>query len=106
MAVCVTRGRRGSTPELLVELEALVPLAPLDEPHNLAPIKMALKLNPDLSQVACFYAAFHRTAPEVEQAFAHHWHRRSAASMASCSPPASARTPHRCAPPSAAPVPG
>ena len=41
------------TPELLAELEALVPLAPLHEPHNLAPIKMALTLNPDLPQVAC-----------------------------------------------------
>jgi acetate kinase len=58
------------TPELLAELEALVPLAPLHEPHNLAPIKMALHLNPDLQQVACFDTAFHRTAPEVEQAFA------------------------------------
>jgi acetate kinase len=58
------------TPELLAELEALVPLAPLHEPHNLAPIKMALTLNPDLPQVACFDTAFHRTAPEVEQAFA------------------------------------
>ena len=58
------------TPELLAELEALVPLAPLHEPHNLAPIKMALQLNPDLPQVACFDTAFHRTAPEVEQAFA------------------------------------
>jgi acetate kinase len=58
------------TPELLAELEALVPLAPLHEPHNLAPIRMALSLNPDLPQVACFDTAFHRTAPEVEQAFA------------------------------------
>jgi acetate kinase len=58
------------TPELLAELEALVPLAPLHEPHNLAPIKMAQSLNPDLPQVACFDTAFHRTAPEVEQAFA------------------------------------
>src|SRR5215467_14307071 len=58
------------TPELLSELEALVPLAPLHEPHNLAPIRMALSLNPDLPQVACFDTAFHRTAPEVEQAFA------------------------------------
>jgi acetate kinase len=31
---------------------------------------MALRLNPDLPQVACFDTAFHRTAPEVEQAFA------------------------------------
>src|ERR1700738_4633832 len=58
------------TPELLAELEALVPLAPLHEPYNLAPIKMAMRLNPELPQVACFDTAFHRTAPEVEQAFA------------------------------------
>jgi acetate kinase len=58
------------TPELLAELEALVPLAPLHEPHNLAPIKLAMTLDPKLPQVACFDTAFHRTAPEVEQAFA------------------------------------
>jgi acetate kinase len=58
------------TPELLAELEALVPLAPLHEPHNLAPIRMALKLNPDLPQLACFDTAFHRTMPAVAQAFA------------------------------------
>ena len=58
------------TPELLAELEALVPLAPLHEPYNLAPIKLAMSLNPELPQVACFDTAFHRTAPEVDQAFA------------------------------------
>jgi acetate kinase len=58
------------TPELLAELEALVPLAPLHEPHNLAPIKLALNLAPELPQAACFDTAFHRTAPAVEQAFA------------------------------------
>jgi acetate kinase len=58
------------TPALLAELEKLVPLAPLHEPFNLAPIKMAMSLNPELPQVACFDTAFHRTAPEVEQAFA------------------------------------
>jgi acetate kinase len=58
------------TPELLAELDALVPLAPLHEPHNLAPIRMALKLNPDLPQLACFDTAFHRTVPAVAQAFA------------------------------------
>ncbi|HEU0217746.1 MAG TPA: acetate/propionate family kinase [Stellaceae bacterium] len=58
------------TPELLDELEALVPLAPLHEPHNLAPIRMAMRLNPDLPQIACFDTAFHRTMPEVNQAFA------------------------------------
>src|ERR1700724_2537668 len=58
------------TPELLAELEALVPLAPLHEPYNLAPIKLAMTLNPELPQVACFDTAFHRMAPEVDQAFA------------------------------------
>jgi acetate kinase len=58
------------TAELLNELEALVPLAPLHEPYNLAPIKMAMTLNPGLPQVACFDTAFHRTAPAVDQAFA------------------------------------
>src|ERR1700750_2654043 len=36
------------TPELLAELEKLVPLAPLHEPHNLAPIELAITLNPEL----------------------------------------------------------
>jgi acetate kinase len=58
------------TPELLDELDTLVPLAPLHEPHNLAPIRMALSLNPELPQVACFDTAFHRHAPEVAQTFA------------------------------------
>jgi acetate kinase len=58
------------TPALLAELEGLVPLAPLHEPHNLAPIRTAMEINPELPQVACFDTAFHRTAPEIEQAFA------------------------------------
>jgi acetate kinase len=57
------------TPELLAELEALTPLAPLHQPHNLAAIRTALVLNPKLPQVACFDTAFHRSAPEVAQAF-------------------------------------
>ena len=58
------------TPDLLAELEALVPLAPLHEPHNLAPVRMVMGLDPQLPQVACFDTAFHRTAPDVAQAFA------------------------------------
>jgi acetate kinase len=58
------------TSEVLAELERLVRLAPLHQPHNLAPIKAALELNPDLLQVACFDTAFHRSVPEVAQAFA------------------------------------
>jgi acetate kinase len=58
------------TPELLAQLEALIPLAPLHQPHNLAAIRTAMELNPALPQVACFDTAFHRSAPEVAQAFA------------------------------------
>jgi acetate kinase len=58
------------TLELLAELEALVPLAPLHEPHNLAPIRLAMQLHPELPQIACFDTAFHRTTSEIEQAFA------------------------------------
>src|SRR3954463_10084638 len=58
------------TPELLAELEAVVPLAPLHEPHNLATIRLVAAVNPELPQVACFDTAFHRTMPEEEQAFA------------------------------------
>ena len=41
------------TPELLAELETLIPLAPLHESHNLASIRAALAINPTLPQVAC-----------------------------------------------------
>ena len=58
------------TPELIAELDALVPLAPLHEPHNLSPMRLAMELTPDLPQIACFDTAFHRTAPAVQQAFA------------------------------------
>jgi acetate kinase len=58
------------TPELLYELESLVPLAPLHEPHNLSPIRATLALAPEMPQVACFDTAFHRSTPEVAQAFA------------------------------------
>ena len=61
------------TPALLDELDSLVRLAPLHQPHNLAPIRTALTLNPDLPQVACFDTAFHRTVPEVAQAFGLPW---------------------------------
>jgi acetate kinase len=58
------------TPTLLAELDSLSPLAPLHQPHNLAPIRAAMERAPDLPQVACFDTAFHRTIPEVAQVFA------------------------------------
>jgi acetate kinase len=56
--------------ETLAELEALVPLAPLHQPHNLAAIKAVARLAPGLPQVACFDTSFHRSQPAVAQAFA------------------------------------
>ncbi|HWB49300.1 MAG TPA: acetate/propionate family kinase [Stellaceae bacterium] len=58
------------TSALLDELETLVPLAPLHEPHNLAPIRMAMQLAPEMPQIACFDTAFHRSIAAVDQAFA------------------------------------
>ena len=55
---------------LMAELEALVPLAPLHQPHNLAPIRALTAVHPGLLQVACFDTAFHRSNPPVAQAFA------------------------------------
>jgi acetate kinase len=58
------------TPALVEELETLVPLAPLHQPHNLSPIRVAMERDPAMPQVACFDTAFHRTIPEVAQVFA------------------------------------
>ena len=55
---------------VLAALEKLVPLAPLHQPHNLAPIRTLLATRPGLPQVACFDTAFHRAQPALAQAFA------------------------------------
>ena len=54
---------------VLAELDLLVPLAPLHQPHNLAAIRAISALRPGLPQVACFDTAFHRTQPRVAQLF-------------------------------------
>jgi acetate kinase len=46
--------------EVLAQLDRYVPLAPLHQPNNLAPIRALLSRSPDLPQVACFDTAFHR----------------------------------------------
>ncbi|MBL6456334.1 acetate/propionate family kinase [Belnapia sp. T6] len=53
------------TPVVLAGLETLSPLAPLHQPHNLAPMRAIAALRPGLPQVACFDTAFHRTMPAV-----------------------------------------
>ena len=55
---------------VLRALEKFVPLAPLHQPHNLAPIGLLLERLPELPQVACFDTSFHRTNPEIAQMFA------------------------------------
>jgi acetate kinase len=68
-------GTQFSSPALideatLAQLERLVPLAPLHQPHNLTAIKAITRIAPAIPQVACFDTAFHRTQPPVAQAFA------------------------------------
>jgi acetate kinase len=46
--------------DLIARLRALVPLAPLHQPHNLAGIDAAAARFPDVPQIACFDTAFHR----------------------------------------------
>ncbi len=58
------------TPEALVQMEALSPLAPLHQPHNLAPMRLLARLFPDVPQVACFDTAFHATMPPLARMFA------------------------------------
>ena len=58
------------TPAVIAELEALVPLAPLHQPHNLAAIHALAEAHPELPQVACFDTAFHRGQPWQSQTFA------------------------------------
>ena len=55
---------------VLAALEAFVPLAPLHQPNNLAPIRAFLRRRPELPQIACFDTAFHRTHGELADRFA------------------------------------
>lgn len=66
------------TPELLTQLDALSPLAPLHQPHNLAAIRVVAALAPQLPQVVCFDTAFHAKQPWVMQAYALPAHIREA----------------------------
>jgi acetate kinase len=55
---------------VMEELERLIPLAPLHEPHQLAAIRALAEAAPELLQIACFDTAFHRTQPALAQALA------------------------------------
>lgn len=56
--------------DVLGALEALNPLAPLHQPHNLAAIRVVAEIDPDVPQVACFDTAFHHGHAAVADRFA------------------------------------
>jgi acetate kinase len=55
---------------VISDLEALVPLAPLHQPHNIAAIRAVAAAAPHVPQVACFDTAFHRHQPATARMFA------------------------------------
>ena len=56
-------------PVVIEKLTELIPLAPLHQPHNLAPMRAIAQAAPEIVQVACFDTAFHRAQPPVAQMF-------------------------------------
>lgn len=55
---------------LLDRLAEYQELAPLHQPNNLLPIRLAMEINPDVPQVACFDTAFHRGHPKHTDCYA------------------------------------
>lgn len=47
------------TPQVMEDLRALIPLAPLHQPHNLAAVDAARRLTGDAPNIGCFDTAFH-----------------------------------------------
>jgi len=56
--------------EVLAGIRALVPLAPLHNPANVAGIEVARALRPDVPHVAVFDTAFHATLPPAAATYA------------------------------------
>ena len=56
--------------DVRAEIERLVPLAPLHQPHHLAAIDALAALDAALPQVACFDTAFHHGQPATATTFA------------------------------------
>jgi acetate kinase len=55
---------------MIAALKRLIPLAPLHQPNNLAPIEAIAEAAPHIPQVACFDTAFHQGQPRLAQIFA------------------------------------
>lgn len=68
-----------ATPEIIRDIERLVPLAPLHNPAAVLGLRAVQKTWPQLPQVCVFDTAFHRTMPEhvwryaVPERFYEHW---------------------------------
>ncbi|MGY6552401.1 MAG: acetate/propionate family kinase [Erythrobacter sp.] len=56
--------------DVLGALDALAALAPLHQPHNLAPIRILAARWPQTVQIACFDTAFHARQPAIATRFA------------------------------------
>ncbi len=56
--------------ELLEQLAAFIPLAPLHQPYNLKLVSACKALAPDLPQIACFDTMFHANQPRLEKQYA------------------------------------
>jgi acetate kinase len=55
---------------ILARLARYQTLAPLHQPNNLAPIRLAMEIAPEVPQVACFDTAFHRHHPLYADCYA------------------------------------
>ena len=62
-----TPARRSSRRRSSTDLRALIPLAPLHQPYNLAAIEAVSERLPGVPQVACFDTSFHRGQPAVAE---------------------------------------
>ena len=63
-------GPTAVTKDVIKALKSLIPLAPLHQPHNVAPMEALMATAPHIPQVACFDTAFHQTQRPLAQAFA------------------------------------
>ncbi len=58
------------TSDVITSLKKLCPLAPLHQPHNIAPIEALRSAAPHIPQVACFDTAFHQAQSRLAYSFA------------------------------------
>lgn len=57
-------------PDVLAEISACSPLAPLHNPHNISAIETLAEIAPSLAQFASFDTSFHATNPDVATRYA------------------------------------